>query len=369
MIFTCEKATLLEAVNIAVKAIPSKSPLSALEGFLISSGEGTIRITGYDLKKAIYTDIDADVTVRGSIVINARFFSEMIRRMPDGLVMISSDDNKNITVKCGKVEYNLVGLDPEEYPEMPRFNEVNKVCIPQNVLKGMINQTIFAVSKEETRPIYTGSLLEIIGDQLAMVSIDGYRLARRIETIENAQLEDCSFVVPGFALSDIEKICGDSDDLVKISVGEKHISFEIGNTFVISRRLEGEFLNHRKSVPENFRFNIKIDRGELMSVIDRVALVSGEKNGNPVRMKFCDGYIKCSCSTPIGKAEDVCTCEGGAEEIEAGFNDRFMMDALKAAGDESVMLCLNTASAPCVIRPVDGSDSFTYMVLPVRILA
>ena len=176
-------------------------------------------------------------------------------------------------------------------------------------------------------------------------------------------------MVPGSALSDIERICDDSDDPVSIAVGSKHISFTIGETVVISRRLEGDFLNYRKSIPDNFRYEVEVDRAELTSVIDRVALIISEKNSNPVRMQFHDGNIDCYCVTPIGKAEDICTCEGSGNDLEIGFNDRYLMDALKASGKDKLRLCLNTASSPCVIKAADGSTSFTYMILPVRLRA
>ena len=370
MKFTCEKSTLQDANAIASRAVPSKSPISALEGLLLEAENGILRITGYDLKKAIHTEIEADVATPGVAVVNARFFSEMIRRMPDGLVTVSCDSGNNMKATCGRSEYDFIGLDYSEYPEMPRFSEVRSLEIPQNILRNMINRTIFAVSKEEIRPVYTGSLFEIENNSLTLVSVDGYRLARRRETIENSRLEDCSFVVPGFALSDIEKICGDSDEKAVISVGDKHISFSIGNTVVISRRLEGDFLNHRKSVPENFRFIVKVNRQELISVIDRVSLVLSEKNGNPVRLAVNDGSINCLCVTPLGKAEDMCICEGSGDGLEIGFNDRYLSDALKAAESDELELCFNKSSSPCVIRAADAEEEkFTYMILPVRLHA
>ena len=182
-------------------------------------------------------------------------------------------------------------------------------------------------------------------------------------------MENCSFVVPGSALSDIERICADVEDPAQIFVGAKHISFLIGDTVVITRRLEGEFLNYRRSIPEMFRTTVTVDRGEIMSVIDRVALIISEKNSSPVRLTVGDGVIDCLCVTPFGKAEDICTCEGSGNGLEIGFNDRYLMDALKAAGTEELQLCLNTASSPCVIRAADGSDAFNYMILPVRLRA
>ncbi len=368
MKFSCEKYLLQNACSISSRAAASKSPIPALEGLLLEAG-ACLKITGYNLKEGIFTSVEADIEVPGAIVLNARLFGEMIRKLPDGIVTVQADENKNVHVKCGKSEFNFIGLDAEEYPEMPEVDGVNTISLPQNILRSMINQTIFAVSDNDVRPIYTGTLFEIEENELTLVSVDGYRLAKRCEKIESGQLENCSFVVPGSALTDVERICTDEEAPVQISVGAKHISFVMGETTLISRRLEGEFLNYKRSIPDSFRYLIKVERSELMSVIDRVALIINEKNSNPVRMVFGDGNIDCLCVTPIGKAEDVCSCEGSGEDLEIGFNDRYMMDALKAAAKDELYLCLNTASSPCVIKAADESDAFTYMILPVRLRA
>ena len=368
MKFICEKYFLQNACAIASRAAASKSPIPALEGLLLEAG-ADLKITGYDLKEGIFTLAAADIAQPGAIVLNARLFGEMIRTLPDGMVTVTADDNNNVNVKCGKSEYHIIGMEADDYPEMPNVDGLNSVSLPQKILRSMINQTIFAVSDSDVRPIYTGTLFEVEENELTLVSVDGYRLAKRCEKLESDQLENCSFVVPGSALSDIERICGDVDDPVRISVGAKHISFVIGETTVITRRLEGEFLNYKRSIPENFRYQIKVDRNEIMSVIDRVALIISEKNSNPVRMIFGDSTIDCLCVTPLGKAEDICGCEGSGEDLEIGFNDRYLMDALKAAGKDELFLCLNTASSPCVIKAADGSEEFTYMILPVRLRA
>ena len=368
MKISCEKHLLQAACATSTRATASKSPIPALEGLLIEAG-AELKITGYDLKKGIYTYISADIDQPGSVVVGARLFGEMIRRLPDGIVTITVENNNNVYVKCGKSEFNFIGISPEDYPEMPVVDGLNNISLPQKILKSMINQTLFAVADNDVRPIYTGTLFDIEDKVLTLVSVDGYRLAKRRETIENAQMENCSFVVPGSALSDIERICSDDEDPVKISVGAKHISFSIGQTVVITRRLEGEFLNYRKSIPENFKYVLKVERSEIMSAIDRVALIVSEKNSSPVRMTCGDGNIHCLCTTPIGRAEDTCSCEGSGEGLEIGFNDRYLMDALKASAKDELNICLNTASSPCIISAADGSDNFTYMILPVRLRA
>ena len=368
MKFSCEKYLLQSACGTASRAAASKSPIPALEGLLLQASD-RLTVTGYDLKKGIYTQLEAEVKEQGSVVVGARLFGEMIRRLPDGIVTISTDINNNVNVKCGKSEFNFMGISPEDYPEMPVVDGVNNIALPQKILGSMINQTIFAVADNDMRPIYTGTLFDIEGEELTLVAVDGYRLAKRSEKLESARMENCSFVVPGSALADIERICGDSEELVKISVGAKHISFSIGETVVVSRRLEGEFLNYKKSIPESFKYTVKVDRGEFMSAIDRVALIVSERNTSPVRMSFNDGSIDCLCVTPIGRAEDVCTCEGSGEGLQIGFNDRYLKDALKAAAKEELNVCLNSASSPCIITAADGSENFTYMILPVRLHA
>jgi len=291
-----------------------------------------------------------------------------MRKLPDGMVSVEVDANDNVKVKCGKSEFNFSGISAEDYPEMPSVDGLNNISLPQKILKSMINQTIFAVSDNDIRPIYTGTLFDVEENMLTLVSVDGYRLAKRCEKTDG-NMENCSFVVPGSALSDIERICTDSDEEIKISVGAKHISFSIGKTVVVSRRLEGEFLNYKKSIPDNFKYSIEVERSEFMSSIDRVALIISDKNSSPVRLSFNDGSIDCLCITPIGKAEDVCVCEGSGEGLEIGFNDRYLMDALKASGKDKLHICFNTASSPCIIKAADGSEAFTYMILPVRLRA
>ena len=368
MKFSCEKYLLQSACAVAARAAASKSTIPALEGLLLNAELG-LTVTGYDLRKGIYTRVEADVAERGSVVVGSRFLGEMLRRLPDGIVSVACDDHLNVTVKCGRSEFNFIGISPADFPEMPSVEGVNNITVPQSILRSMINQTIFAVATSDARPIYTGTLFEIDADMLTLVSVDGFRLARRSEKIEKGRMEDCRFVVPGSALSDIERICGDDEGEASIAVGSKHILFTIGDTVVISRRLEGEFLNYRKSIPESFRFSVKTEKSEFMSAIDRVALIISEKNSSPVRLNFEEGAIRCLCTTPIGKAEDYCSCEGSGEGLEIGFNDRYLMDALKAAAADKIELCLNSASSPCVVRAADGSDSFTYMILPVRLRA
>ena len=367
MKFTCEKISLQNACTTAARATASKSPMPALEGLLIQAG-ADVSVTGYDLKKGIKTNIGADVSQFGSIVVSAKLFGEIIRKLPDGRVTITTD-NLTVNVRCGKSDFNIMGISAEDFPELPEVDHEDDIVLQEKNLRSMLSQTLFAVSDNDSRPIFTGALFDAEYESVTIVAVDGFRLARRSEKLAEAHENPCRFIVPGSALSDVERICEDKEDPVRISVGSKHISFFIGETVLVTRRIEGEFLNYKKSIPDSFRHILTIERGELMSVIDRVSLIINEKNSSPVRLIIGDGAIECTCTTPIGKAEDVCFCKGSGEGLEIGFNDRYLMDALKNAGKDKLLFCLNTASAPCVLKAADGSEDFTYMILPVRLRA
>ena len=346
MKFSCEKYVLQQAALSTARAAASKSPIPTLEGLLIQAGEG-VRLTGYDLKRAIYTNIPADVAEGGNIVLPARLFCEMLRRMPDGIVTLAVE-NETVSVKCGKANFDIVGMKGEDYPDLPIVEQERGVALPQGLLKKMINETSFAISTNEARPVYMGSLFELDNNELRIISVDGYRLALRREAVEGYG-DDCSFIVPGTALGDLERFCDDSEDKVQLAVGDKYISFTVGDSVILSRRLEGEFLNYRKAIPASFRVNVKTERAELLRVVERA--------------------IDFACTTPLGRAEDVCPCEGSGDGLEIGFNDRYLSDALKNAPADEIQLSLNTGSSPCIITAADGSDNFTYMILPVRLRA
>ncbi|HBD86915.1 MAG TPA: DNA polymerase III subunit beta [Clostridiales bacterium] len=368
MKFSCEKYILQSAVMTASRAAAAKSPLPALEGLLIKAGAG-VSVTGYDLKKGIYTTIEADVARPGSAVFSAKLFVEMIRRMPDGIVTVEVGEDGGATVRCGRAEYAFIAMDTEDYPELPAVDYTEAVSIPQKLLREMIDETIFAVSTNESRPIYMGSLFDIENGELTLVSVDGYRLALRRERIEGCGPDGMRFIIPGAALTEVQRICGDNDEPVQINVGAKHVSFTIGDTVVISRRLEGEFLSYKKAIPENFRKKVKVDRAEFLSIVDRVSLIVDEKLKSPIRLIFGDGSINFLCVTPIGRAEDVCPCEGEGGDTEIGFNDRYLRDALRAAPENELTVCINTGSSPCVLLPTGEEEKFIYMILPVRLRA
>lgn len=234
----------------------------------------------------------------------------------------------------------------------------------------MIRQTLFAVSDNESRPIHTGSLFEVDSTGVTVVSVDGYRLALRHESIEESGgLPSYSFVVPGAALNEVEKICSDVDDPATVTQGERHVLFRIGDTMLVSRRLEGEFLAYRNAIPRNNAIQVVGETRKLLASIDRVSLIISDKLKSPLRCIFGDNVLSITTKTGIGDAADQCPIEGDGGGLEIGFNNRYLMDALKAAPAEKVRLELTSGVAPCVILPAEGEENFLYMVLPVRLKA
>lgn len=368
MKFSCEKHLLLSAVVTASRAAAAKSPIPALEGLLIEAGN-KVRVTGYDLKRGIYTAFAADVSESGSIVLNAKLFGEIVRALPDGIVNISTDTGYMTRIQCGSADFSIMGFDSDDYPELPDTDGRNVIEVEQGLLRDMISRTIFAISDNEARPVYTGALFEVENGALTVVALDGYRLALRRGEVVQSDLNSVSFIVPGTALGDVEKICTDEKENAKITVGSKHISFTIGDTVVITRRLEGEFLNYRRSIPTEFQHKMKVSRTDLLRTVDRVSPIIDAKTKNPVRCTFGDGMLKIVCVTNLGKAEDICPMEGSGGGLEIGFNNRYLLDALRASPAEELLVCVNTGSSPCVIMPADGNDSFVFMILPVRLRA
>ena len=368
MKFSCEKALLVSAVATTSRAVAAKSSIPAMEGILIEA-DTRLRLTGYDLEKGIQATVPAEIQEPGSLVLSARLFGEIIRKMPDDVVVFTAQ-NYMVNIKCGLSEFNILGTDPEEFPELPTVDQQNSLTLEQSVLRSMISQTLFAVSDNESRPIHTGSLFEADDKGLTIVSVDGYRLALRHEAIDKKEgAESFSFVVPGTALSEVEKICSDVDEPAQIIQGARHVMFKVGSTMLVSRRLEGEFLAYRQAIPRNNTIHVVGDTRALLSSIDRVSLIISDKLKSPLRCTFDHNLLKISTKTAIGDARDECPVSGDGRGLEIGFNNKYLMDALKAAPADRVRLELTTGVSPCVILPTEGEENFLYMVLPVRLKA
>ena len=366
--FSCEKALLQSAVNTTSRAVAAKSSIPALEGILLEGGD-TLTLSGYNMQTGIRTIVDAQVQSPGRIVLSARLFGEMIRKMPDDVIVFAADENLSVHLTCGDASFEILGLSADDYPELPEVDDQFSVDIRQGTLKAMINQTSFAVSTNESRPVHTGSLFEVGDRDLTVVSVDGFRLALRREKIEQLEGGAFRFVCPGSALNEVEKICEDSEEAITVMLGKRHLLFETGSTQLICRKLEGDFLDYKNAIPRNNPIRLTVDSKTMLSSLDRVSVVISEKLKSPVRCIMGSGCITMSAKTGNGEATDVCPVEGDGQGLEIGFNNRYLMDALRFAPADQVVMELNTGISPCVMTPVDGGDSFLYMVLPVRLKA
>lgn len=368
MKFSCEKALLQGAILTASRAVSSKSTIPALEGLLMEAdGEGTVFVTGYNQETGIRSAVQADVTEPGSMVLPARLFGEIVRKMPDD-ILIFQEEKLKVHISCGMSEFDLLGIDPEDFPELPNVDYQNSMEIQEQVLRSMISQTLFAVSQDESRPVHTGSLFVVDEEGLTMVAVDGFRLALRREKVleKNGEFQ---FVVPGSSLAEVEKICRETDEPVSVNMGSRHIMFKIGSTVLISRRLEGEFLAWRQAIPRNNTIKVTVESRKLLSCIERVSLIVSEKLKSPLRCVIGDGVMDMTTRTALGNAHDCCEMEGNGNGMEIGFNNRYMMDALKAAPTDKVTMELSSPITPCIIVPAEGEENFLFMVLPVRLKA
>jgi len=369
MKFTCEKPLLLSAILTASRAAVTKSPIPLLEGLLLEVENENVRITGFNLKTGIVTNVPAEVEKAGGIVLNARLFSEIIRKMPGQYVTVTVNSNYVAEINSEMSDFEILGSPTSDYPELPNVEEQDTIEISESILKKMISQTNFAVSDNESRPIHTGALFETADGELTVVAVDGYRLALRREPLDKNDEQELSFVVPGEALTEVERIISDGDGQVVIKLGSKHIIFTIDETILISRRLEGDFLNYKNSLPQQAKYKLKVEKDELIAAVERVSLIISDKLKSPVRCVFSEGVVKLHSASALGKANDECVINGDGENLEIGFNDKYLLEALKAAPADDVTLELNSGVTPCIISPADDSNNFLYMILPVRLKA
>lgn len=368
MKFSCEKSILQDAIATASRAVTNKSPIALLEGLLMTAKE-QLTLCGFDMSMGIRVSIDASIVTPGSIVLNARLLGDIIRKLPNDTIYFETDDKLLTTIKCGRAVFNLIASDASDFPQMPEVDKTSAfIHIPEKTLKSMISQTIFAVSDNESKPIHTGCLFETSGEKLNVAAVDGYRLSVRREILEEPCKSELRFVVPGSALREVERILGEADTNVAIYPDAKHILFEIGSTMLISRLIEGEFLNYQAAIPQNNEYEITIQSREMITCVERVSLIVSEKLKNPVRMAFSGDTLKMSCITAIGKSYDEIPYQGHVENLEIGFNNRYVLDALRACPEGDVKISLKGSLNPMVITPAEG-NSFTYLVLPVRLKA
>ena len=368
MKFTCEKNLLANCISVAARTVCQKSSISALEGILLRV-EDRIFLTGYNLETGITVSLDAQVSETGCCVMPARLFFDIIRKLPDDTVCISVDDSFKVSIRGGISSFTITALSADDYPEIPEVESEKGVSLPQSELKAMIGGTCFAVSENQARPIHTGCLFEVEENSITVVAVDGFRLALRRWLPDTPTGRTMRFVVPAAALREVEKILADSDEQSTFFLGTKHILFTIGDATLVCRLLEGEFLDWRRVLPQNQPIRLTANVAQLTDSIERVGLVISEKLKSPVRCRFGDQTADFRSVSTLGEAHDVCSVAGDGQDLEIGFNCRYLLDALRALPDSECTLELVNGLSPIVMNPCDGSDRYSYMVLPVRLKA
>ena len=368
MKFICNTSTLSEACQSVQRAVSSKTSIPAIEGIYIKALGDALVLTGYDLELGITTSVPARIEENGGIILNARVLCEILRKLPDESVSIESDERQMAVIRSGEIEYSLIGISPEEYPELPSVSGGFPIVLQQGILREMIRQTIFSVAVNENKVVHTGIKFEISKNEIKLIAVDGFRLAVRKEVIDYTG-EEITFIVPAKTLSEVVKLfSANEEDTVSMGVGKRHIIFEIGAYSVVSRLLDGEFLNYRSAIPNLVSTTVRVDTKNLIDSIERTSLIITDKIKSPLRCKFDENMIRISSTTALGTANDKVPAEITGSPVEIGFNNRFLLEALRVCETDEVYLQLNGSVAPILIVPPEG-DSFLFLILPVRLKA
>lgn len=367
MKIVCDTTTLSAACQNIQRSVSNKgTTLPSLECILLDAAEDGVSLTGYDLETGSETFIKGFVEEKGRTAINARHLCDILRFLPDSRVTIESDEKDMCRITSGEAEYSIIGTPADTYPDLPSVTGETPIIINQEILRDMIRKTIYAVAIGEARPVHTGVKFEIESGRISLIALDGFRLAIRRENIEYSG-EPQAFVVPAKTLNELMKYSDSDDGNITITVGKRHIVFEVCGYKIISRLLDGEFLDYKAAIPAVSNTTITINTKELIECVERTSLlVSTEKIKTPVRCVADGKEVRFSNVTSLGKAKDKCGAQIEGKGIEIGFNARFMLDALKVCDEEYVNIELNTSATPIIITPTD-KDNFLFLILPMRL--
>ncbi len=360
----CSKSNLLHGVNIVSKAVPTRTTMAILECILIDASANEIKLTANDMELGIETKIEGEITERGVIALDAKIFSEIVRKLPDNDVTIETDASFKTTITCEKAKFNIVGKSGDDFSYIPYIERNEPIVMSQFTLKEVIRQTIFSIADNDNNKLMTGELFEIEENDLKVVSLDGHRISiRNIELKNNYSHK--KVVVPGKTLQEVSKILpGSAEDEVSIFLTDNHIVFEFENTTVVSRLIEGEYFKIEQMLSSDYETKVKINKRELLDCIDRATLLVKEGDKKPIIMNITDGTMELKINSFIGSMnEDIDIAKEG-KDILIGFNPKFFIDALRVIDEEEVILYMVNPKAPCFIK--DDEGTFIYLILPVN---
>ena len=364
MKIVCKKNNLVKGVSIVAKAVPSKTTMPILECILIDATTDIIRLTANDMELGIQTDIEGEIIERGMIAIDAKIFSEIVRKLPDNDVVIETNENLQTTIVCEKAKFDISGKSGEEFSYLPVIEKEDSIEISQFTLKEVIRQTIFSIADTESNKLMTGELFEIKDNMLRVVSLDGHRISIRKIALKD-QVNDKKLVVPGKTLIEVSKILsGEVESQVYISYTNNHIVFEFDNTIVVSRLIEGEYFKIDQMLSSDYDTKVKINKKELLSCIDRATLLVKEGDKKPIIINIGDEVMELKIQSEIGSMNEEIVINKEGKDLLIGFNPKFLIDALRVIDEEEVTLYLMNAKAPCFIK--DDSENYIYLILPVN---
>lgn len=360
----CSKSNLLKGVNIVSKAVPSRTTMSILECILIDASANKIKLTANDMELGIETTIEGQIVDRGIVAIDAKIFSEIVRKLPDNDVVIETDKNHTMTITCEKAKFNIAGKPGDDFSYLPYIEKTEKVSISQFTLKEVIRQTIFSIADNDNNKLMTGELFEIEENRLKVVSLDGHRISiRNIELKES--YDHKKVIVPGKTLQEISKILpGEVEEMVNIFITKNHILFEFGNTKVVSRLIEGEYFKINQMLSSDYETKVKINKKVLLDCIDRATLLVKEGDKKPIIINITDEMMELKINSFIGSMNEEIEIAKEGKDLLIGFNPKFFIDALRVIDEEEVTLYMVNPKAPCYIK--DEEESFIYLILPVN---
>ena len=364
MNIVCDKVLLSAAIDGVSKAVTMRSAIPVLEGILLKAEGFQLNLTGYDLEMGIVTTIEANIKEPGEIVLNAKLLSSMISRMPAGQISIVAADNGKTTIQSGVAQFEIQSMPATDFPDLPNTGAEQTLTIKTGVLRDMIDRTLYAVSQDEKKPAHTGELFVIEPGSLTIVALDGYRLAIIQRDVECTR--DIRIIIPAKTLQELLKIMGGADDDVKIDANRRYVVFTSNGYTIMSRLIEGDFLNYESVIPKDRKTRVTVECKNFIDTIERASLIITERLKNPLRISFAEDRVTVRCQTPLGKVVDEfapVSMEGDAVEI--GFNNRYLLDALRFSKCEKMVLEINGPLSPVKLLPEDGKD-FIYLVLPVR---
>jgi len=366
MKFSCRRTDLLDAVNIAERAVASKSTMNILEGLFIEAKDSDVRFLGNNLELCIDCSIPAKIEAKGSCVVKANLFSDAVKKLPSHVddVFIEVNDSNVIFISCGNAKFNFSTAGADEFPRPQEIDALDEIVIEEDVLKNMIRQTVYAIAQNDTKPYLTGILFDVKNGELTVVGCDGYRLAIRREQMEHAN--PLKFIMQGKTARELLSLLGETDFSVKIRVNEKQAQLSLKNCTVTTRLVDGEYLNYEGVAKHENTLFIVTETKEISDSVDRAALIASEAVKAHVLLKIEDGQVNINCETVLGQVKDKFEVEMQGEPIEIAFNPRYLLEAFKNADCKDIKLSFSTALNPVVIQPVEG-NSFHYIVLPVRI--